>query len=161
MDGHRAFFVRDVQFPVAHGAGGCDLVRRQRDQRRRDRQRRWDAERGLGGARRAAAEGGRPTMTAGQQYSVSVTMRNEGGTTWTPDTNYRLGSANPYDNIIWGMNRVGLDAGDSMAVGQEKTFTWTLRAPATPGQYNFQWRMVQDGVMWFGPSSTNTVVSVQ
>ena len=101
------------------------------------------------------------SMTAGQQYSVSVTMRNSGGTTWTPGAWYRLGAINPYDNAIWGMNRVGLSSGESVAVGQQKTFTWTVRAPTTPGQYNFQWRMVRDGVMWFGDSSANVVVSVQ
>jgi uncharacterized membrane protein len=100
------------------------------------------------------------TMTAGQQYSVSVTMRNSGGTTWSPGALYRLGAINPHDNVIWGMNRVDLAAGDSIAPGQVRTFSWTVRAPTTPGQYNFQWRMVQDGVTWFGDSSANAVVTV-
>jgi hypothetical protein len=100
------------------------------------------------------------TMTAGQQYAVSVTMRNSGGTTWTPGTFYRLGAINPHDNANWGMNRIALAAGDSVAPGQVRTFSWTVRAPTTPGQYNFQWRMVQDGVTWFGANSANTVVTV-
>src|SRR4030095_3603264 len=76
------------------------------------------------------------TMTAGQQYSVSVTMRNNGGTAWTPGGSYRLGSVNPYDNVIWGTNRIGLAAGDSVAPGQVRTFTWTVRAPTTPRHDN-------------------------
>ena len=100
------------------------------------------------------------TMTAGQQYGVSVTMRNSGGTTWSPGALYRLGAINPHDNVIWGMNRVDLAAGDSVAPGQVRTFSWTVRAPTTPGQYNFQWRTVQDGVTWFGDSSANAVVTV-
>jgi hypothetical protein len=59
------------------------------------------------------------------------------------------------------MNRVGLASGDSVAPGQQKTFTWTVQAPATAGTYNFQWRMVQDGVTWFGNMSANVAVVVQ
>jgi hypothetical protein len=100
------------------------------------------------------------SMTAGQSYSVSVTMKNSGGTTWTAASAYRLGAINPYDNTTWGMNRVGLASGDSIAPGQQKTFTWTVTAPATAGPYNFQWRMLQEGVTWFGDTSTNVAVTV-
>jgi hypothetical protein len=100
------------------------------------------------------------SMVAGQQYSVSVTMRNTGGTTWTPSGFYRLGAVNWYDNVTWGMNRVAMASGESIAPNQTKTFTWTVTAPSSAGTYNFQWRMVQDGVMWFGPMSTNAAVTV-
>ena len=100
------------------------------------------------------------TMTAGQSYAVTLTMRNVGGSTWTPVGLYRLGAINPYDNVIWGTNRVGLSAGDSIARGQQMVFMWTVTAPTSPGMYNFQWRMVQDGVTWFGDNSTNVVVTV-
>jgi hypothetical protein len=36
-----------------------------------------------------------------------------------------------------------------------------VTAPATPGSYNFQWRMLNLGVQWFGEQSTNVVVTVQ
>jgi len=101
------------------------------------------------------------TMSAGQQYSVSLTMRNTGGTNWTAGNLYRLGAINPYDNFTWGMNRIALGGSDSIGPNQQKTFTWTVQAPSTPGTYNFQWRMVQDGVAWFGDDSANTVISVQ
>jgi hypothetical protein len=97
------------------------------------------------------------TMTAGQLYQVSVRFRNAGGTTWGP--NHKLGSQNPHDNFTWGINRVL--QGGSVAPGQDALFTWIVRAPTTPGNYNFQWRMLQEGVEWFGPTSTNVVVSVQ
>jgi hypothetical protein len=99
-------------------------------------------------------------MTAGQQYSVSVTMRNSGGTSWSPGALYRLGAINPYDNMRWGMSRVILAANDSVGPGQVRAFNWTVTAPSTPGQYNFQWRMVQDGVAWFGVETANVVVNV-
>ena len=59
------------------------------------------------------------------------------------------------------MNRVSLNAADNIAPGQQKTFTWTVHAPSTPGQYNFQWRMLREGVTWFGDSSANALISVQ
>ena len=98
-------------------------------------------------------------MSAGQQYSVSITMRNTGGTNWTAGNLYRLGAINPYDNFNWGMNRIALAGSDSIAPNQQKTFIWTVQAPSTPGTYNFQWRMVQDGVAWFGDDSANTVIA--
>jgi RHS repeat-associated protein len=97
-------------------------------------------------------------MNAGQQYNVSVTMYNAGTTTWTAANAHRLGSQNPQDNGTWGTGRVNLPA--SVAPGQSATFTFTVTAPATPGTYNFQWQMVQDGVEWFGGYSTNVAISV-
>ena len=100
------------------------------------------------------------TMTAGQQNVVTVTMRNNGNTTWTAAQGYRLGAINPYDNFNWGMNRVMLGASDSIAPGQDKVFTWVVTAPATAGIYNFQWRMVRESVAWFGDLSSNVAVLV-
>ncbi len=40
------------------------------------------------------------TMTQGQIYQVSVTMKNTGDITWTGG--HRLGSQNPRDNMTWG-----------------------------------------------------------
>ena len=97
------------------------------------------------------------TMTAGQQYQVSVRFRNAGGTTW--GSNHKLGSQNPYNNFTWGMHRVLL--GSTVAPGQDAVVTWTVTAPSTPGNYNFQWGMLEESVAWFGPPSTNVVVNVQ
>jgi glucose/arabinose dehydrogenase len=96
-------------------------------------------------------------MNAGQQYSVSARFRNAGTTTW--GSGYRLGSQNPHDNWNWGANRVPLGA--TVGTGQERTVTWAVTAPSTPGDYNFQWRLLQLGVQWFGPPSQNVVVRVQ
>jgi len=97
-------------------------------------------------------------MNAGATASVSVTMTNTGSTTWSASRLYALGSQNPGDNTTWGLGRVSL-AGD-VPPGGSATFTFNITAPATPGTYNFQWRMVQDGVEWFGDSSTNVAVDV-
>jgi chemotaxis receptor (MCP) glutamine deamidase CheD len=101
------------------------------------------------------------TMTAGQQYSVSVTMKNTGSTSWTYGTNFKLGSQNPQDNTTWGSNRTYLSSGETIATNQNKTFTFTVRAPSVPGTYNFRWRMLQEGVAWFGDLTPNVAVNVQ
>ncbi len=99
------------------------------------------------------------SMTAGQSYSVSVTMRNSGTTTWTSDV-YRLRSQNPPDNTTWGLNRVYLPTGTTVPPGYDYTFYFTVTAPSTAGSYNFQWRMVQEGVTEFGDYTPNVLVSV-
>ncbi len=95
-------------------------------------------------------------MTASQSVSVSVTMQNNGTTTWDT-TNYKLGSQNPQDNTTWGLNRVNLPS--SVAPGGSVTFNFTVTAPSTAGSYNFQWKMVK-GSTFFGAASTNVVVTV-
>jgi hypothetical protein len=87
-------------------------------------------------------------------------MKNTGTTTWTASGNYRLGSQNPQDNGIWGTGRVYLSSYDSIGPGASKTFSFTVTAPAAAGTYNFQWRMVQEAVMWFGDYTPNVAVSV-
>ena len=97
-------------------------------------------------------------MNAGQQYSVSVTMNNSGTKTWTAADQHRLGSRNPENNSTWGLSRVNVPA--TIAPGQNATFTFTVTAPSSPGTYNFQWRMMQDGVEGFGADTTNVAVTV-
>ena len=97
-------------------------------------------------------------MAADQSYTVTVRMRNTGTAAWTAAESYRIGSVNPIDNETWGFRRVAVP-GDT-APGAEATFTFALKAPRTPGEYNFQWRMVQDGVAWFGEETPNVAVSV-
>ena len=95
-------------------------------------------------------------MVPGQTYPVTVTMQNTGNTTWSATSLYRLGSQNPQDNATWGLLRVELP--NSVAPGASVTFSFNVTAPSTPGPYNFQWRMVQDNVEWFGAYSTNVAV---
>jgi hypothetical protein len=99
-------------------------------------------------------------MTAGRAYAVLVAMRNSGTSTWTAAAGYKLGSQNPQDNTTWGTNRILLAPGDSIAPGQTKTFTFNVTAPVTARTYNCQWRMVREGVQWFGALSPNVSVTV-
>ena len=97
-------------------------------------------------------------MYATESYSVSITMKNVGNTIWPAGSAYRLGSQNPQDNTTWGMNRVVL--WQNVYPNQQVTFTFEVMAPLSIGKKNFQWRMVQDGVEWFGATTPNVQVSV-
>jgi hypothetical protein len=97
------------------------------------------------------------SMVAGQNYSVSVTMRNSGTTTWNT-TSYKLGSQSPANNLNWGVNRLAVPV--PVAPGSQTTFTFTVRAPSTPGTYNFQWQVVENSAGFFGALSPAVAVSV-
>ena len=104
-------------------------------------------------------------MISGQIYSVSITMRNTGANSWTKAKQYKLGSLNPQDNLNWGLGRVDLEPVDSVEpIDQtDKTFTFTVKAPTTPGTYNFQWKMLGMGISaveWFGEATPNVSVTV-
>ena len=85
-------------------------------------------------------------------------MQNTGTTTWTDAAQFHLGSQNPQDNTRWGVLRVALPG--PVAPGANVTFSFSVTAPNSVGTYNFQWRMVQDAVEWFGDFTTNVAVSV-
>jgi Ig-like domain from next to BRCA1 gene len=100
------------------------------------------------------------TMEAGQVYNVSVTMTNNGSATWAIGDGYKLGSQNAQDNWTWGTNRIYLPDGVAVPPGSSYTFNFNVTAPSTPGTYNFQWRMVQEGVEWFGDYTPNLLIDV-
>lgn len=101
------------------------------------------------------------TVAPRQTFTAQVTVRNTGTNAWTSDaTPHRLGSANPRDNLNWGLNRVGLPAGVSVAPNAQHTFAVNARAPASQGVYNFSWQMVEDGIAWFGPTCSSAPVNV-
>ena len=87
-------------------------------------------------------------IAANSLASVTVTVRNEGTNTWTMNDNYKLGAVGNSDPFA--INRSLLASGDAIASGQTKTFTFTMTAPSTPGCYQSDWQMLQEGVVWFG-----------
>ncbi|MEQ9305457.1 MAG: NBR1-Ig-like domain-containing protein, partial [Marinoscillum sp.] len=100
------------------------------------------------------------SLAVNESFTATVTMKNTGSTTWTSGGLYNLGSQNSQDNVNWGTDRIALGSGQSIAPGQQVTFSLTTNAPANAGVYNFQWRMVQDNVEWFGATSENFIVTV-
>lgn len=99
-------------------------------------------------------------VTAGQSYTIRAAILNNGTTSWTTGGSqpYRLGAQNPQDNWNWGINRVELPS--NIPSGSVANLTFVVTAPPTPGVYNFQWRMLQEGVAWFGPTTSNQLVEV-
>jgi len=101
------------------------------------------------------------TMTAGKEYSVSITMKNSGTTTWSAKAIYALMSENPSDNTFFvDAARVYLNPDESIPPDGQKTFVFNAIAPATAGLYNFQWRMGQEGVERFGDKTPNIAIQV-
>ncbi|MDQ5824344.1 MAG: NBR1-Ig-like domain-containing protein [Chloroflexota bacterium] len=100
------------------------------------------------------------TVVVGQQFQVEITMKNTGSNTWSASTSHRLGSQNPTNNVTWGTDRLQLPAGVTVAPGQSYTWSVYLTAPSTAGTYNFQWRMVQEWIEWFGELTPNRTVNV-
>ncbi len=100
------------------------------------------------------------TLTVGETYPVTVTMKNTGTTTWTAGSAHRLGSESPRDNLTWNLGRVVLSSSAQIAPGQQNTFSFNVKAPSLAGDYVFQWGMVQDSVAWFGDKTSAVTVRV-
>jgi subtilisin family serine protease len=99
------------------------------------------------------------TMTAGQKYTVAITMRNTGTTAWSEGDRIRLGAVGDGtgDAARFGAMRVTIPTGVSVAPGASHTFAFTMTAPATAGTYTPQYRMLQEGNRWFGETSPKAV----
>ncbi|MDQ2840241.1 MAG: hypothetical protein M3Y72_04215, partial [Acidobacteriota bacterium] len=98
------------------------------------------------------------TMLQSQSYPVSITFANTGLGKWSTTTAHSLGAQNPQDNTVWWFGRVPLP--QDVFSGESVTFNFIVTPPFKAGVYNFQWRMVQDGVEWFGGQSPNVVITV-
>ncbi|NTB05767.1 RHS repeat-associated core domain-containing protein, partial [Agrobacterium tumefaciens] len=98
-------------------------------------------------------------MESGKSYNVSVTMANNGESTWTRDKLYTLMSQSPHNNTTWGNNRVPLSV-DNIAPGQSVTFNFPVTAPSKPGSYAFQWGMQREYYGAFGPGTATATINV-
>jgi hypothetical protein len=103
------------------------------------------------------------SLTPGQNFSVSMRFTNTGTQTWT-GPNFYFVTKNPDFNTTWGgagaFNAVSL-VNFTISPGQLLDATFTMTAPTTPGVYNFQWQIYQDGgVAFFGQPSTNVAIGV-
>ncbi|MGB9619833.1 MAG: N-acetylmuramoyl-L-alanine amidase, partial [Armatimonadota bacterium] len=104
------------------------------------------------------------TMTAGETAVAWVEYVNNGTGTWTHG-NTRLGTSSPqdrsspfYNPANWiGPNRPTDVDQSSVTQGQIGRFTFILKAPSTPGVYVERYRLVQEGVTWFGDEIAWTI----
>ena len=89
------------------------------------------------------------SVIVGTTTTVSVTMQNTGNTSWTPGKGYKLGAVDEKDPFTRS-TRVELPAGATIKPTAKQVFRFKLTAPNKPGQYITDWRMVREGVRWFG-----------
>ena len=90
-------------------------------------------------------------MAAGESRQVQITLENTGTRSWTAEDAVHL-SATPDDTLAPG-KRVDLVAGESIAPGQRRTFTFRLQAPVQGGLYLTSWRMADGSGKWFSPAA--------
>jgi hypothetical protein len=100
------------------------------------------------------------TVLPGAAFQATFTLRNTGTTPWSDAQGYRLGSWAPQDNTTWGTGRIDMQGGTTVAPNDTLSFTADLTAPTAPGSYTMQWRMVHEGVAWFGDPTTSKTVQV-
>jgi hypothetical protein len=102
-------------------------------------------------------------MVAGQSYTVTITMRNSGSNIWKPQGtfSYILGGQSPPNNKTWvNSSRAALPS--TVAPGQVADIAFSVKAPTTPGSYDFQWQMIHNWTTgwWFGEMSEKAAVQV-
>jgi hypothetical protein len=110
-------------------------------------------------------------MVRGETYEISITMKNVGAVHhWQQAYNIRLGNLEwekKFDNYIeWTEGsavdgtRVFLSAETDttpIQIGENYTFTFSVKAPETGDSVVFAARMVQDGAYWLGDEIVETI----
>ena len=104
------------------------------------------------------------SMTAGATAIVWAEFTNTGTGEWKHAQTY-LGTSSPQDRSSpfcntpnWpGCNRPTEVDQSSVTNGQVGRFTFILKAPSAPGAYVEKYKLVREGVTWFGPEITWTI----
>ncbi|OGI29162.1 MAG: hypothetical protein A2288_03585 [Candidatus Moranbacteria bacterium RIFOXYA12_FULL_44_15] len=94
-------------------------------------------------------------MTVGYRYQISIAVKNSGGSVWTKERGYHLGTKEK----IWN-TEIELAPGEAVAPGQTKTFTFEVFAPSAPGEYGFSWQMGRKEGGLFGKDAKNVKMKV-
>jgi len=98
------------------------------------------------------------SVPAGAPLSATVTMKNAGAKNWSTAHSYQL--ALESDRAAWTPRELALPS-SPVAPGASSTFTTTITATTTPGTYPFNWRMIEQGVEWFGGTCTKQITVAQ
>ncbi|MEO5803730.1 MAG: N-acetylmuramoyl-L-alanine amidase [Verrucomicrobiota bacterium] len=94
-------------------------------------------------------------LNAGSTNTVQITVRNR-GVLWNDAKLFRLGAVGDSDPFSVTRYNVGSQVEPNVT----KTFTLTLVAPRTTGTYTTDWQMLREGVTWFGPILSKSIVVV-
>ncbi|MBC7550798.1 MAG: phosphodiester glycosidase family protein [Cellulomonas sp.] len=105
-------------------------------------------------------------LTSGDEAVVWMELKNDGRSAWTLATT-KVGTQDPQDRASvffkpdnWpAANRPSAVDHDE-APGSVGRFTWAMVAPevTTPTQYDETFQLVQEGVAWFGPKQTMSIM---
>ncbi len=87
------------------------------------------------------------TMATGKTYPTVVQFKNNGTSTWSASSRYRLRLISKRN--IWNVTHIPLNKKDIIPPGKIATFQVKLTAPNKPGNYPIQWRL-QKGNTFFG-----------
>jgi hypothetical protein len=104
------------------------------------------------------------SMTAGATAIAWAEFTNQGTGTWNHALT-KLGTSSSqdrsspfYNSANWiGPNRPTEVDQSSVTTGQVGRFTFILKAPTAPGTYVEHYKLVEEGVTWFGPEITWTI----
>jgi uncharacterized protein YkwD len=117
-----------------------------------------------------AGQSAYPTLRVGQTSApLTISFTNTGSSPWLKGVlgqEARLGIN--LDDVTWAslgvnwplQNRVAAQSEASVASGQTATFTFQVKAPATPGVYSIHLRPVIDGTTWMEDEGVFLVVTV-
>jgi hypothetical protein len=116
---------------------------------------------GVGGFNAQFVSQSVPTsVQPGQAFQVTITWNNVGSASWTGG-NVNLGSQDPPNNTTWGTARLGFSPGFTVPSLVQVMMSASITAPSTPGVYQFQWQLTQDGgVGFFGDKSPTVVITI-
>ena len=96
-------------------------------------------------------------MQPNETFNATIVVRNEGNERWNAANNFKFGENENLDATLFGPNRYTIDDTqdeipiyDGIFRGRVKTFNLTVIAPNTPGVYQTNWGMLQEGNTWFG-----------
>lgn len=97
-------------------------------------------------------------MSPGQEMSGYIELRNTGTQTWIPGTTL-LATTVPRDRVspvasaTWSAPNRPATVSANTAMGATARFTFTIRAPMTPGDYAEHFGLLHTGVGWFSDPS--------
>ncbi|MBN1491261.1 MAG: N-acetylmuramoyl-L-alanine amidase, partial [Phycisphaerae bacterium] len=104
------------------------------------------------------------SIEAGQTAVVWAEFTNTGTQAWHHDETF-LGTSSPQDRSSPFCNTPNWDSCNrptevdqwEVTNGNIGRFTFILKAPTTPGTYTEKYKLVREGVTWFGPEITWTI----
>ncbi|WP_158502221.1 NBR1-Ig-like domain-containing protein [Vitiosangium sp. GDMCC 1.1324] len=97
------------------------------------------------------------TVRAGQTFQVSLTLSNTGTTAWSEPNAIQLRAASGTPE--WAVASVPLAPGELVHRGSERTFTFDVQAPSTPGVHVFQRVMTSSGA-GFGQATPPVQINI-